>query len=99
VNANADALSRDVRRDAPGLEEERNVHAIKEDIDDTNIYTEEEKKQILYEYHDTSIGGHQGVERILKRIRLNHNRQELSRTSKITWQNANHVKRINYRVK
>jgi len=61
-NANADALSRNVRRDAPGLEEERDVHAIKEDTKDTNIYTEEEKRQILYEYHDAPIGGHQGIE-------------------------------------
>jgi len=73
ANANADALSRNVRRDAPGLEEERDVHAIKEDTEDTNTYTEEEKRQILYEYHDAPIGGHQGIERTLKRIRLNHN--------------------------
>jgi len=37
-----------VRRDAPRLEEERDVHAIKEDTENANIYTEEEKKQILY---------------------------------------------------
>jgi len=45
ANANADALSRNVRRDTSGLEEERD--AIKEDTEDTNTHTEEEKKQIL----------------------------------------------------
>jgi len=73
ANANADALSRNVRRDAPRLEKERDVHAIKEDTEDTHIYTEEEKKKILYEYHDAPTGGHQGIERTLKRIRLKHN--------------------------
>jgi len=55
ANANANALSRNVRRDAPRLEEERDVHAIKKDTEDTNIYTEEEKKQILYEYHRRTL--------------------------------------------
>jgi len=58
VNANADALSHNVRRDASRLEEEWNVYAIKEDTEATNIYTEEEEKHILCEYHDASIGGH-----------------------------------------
>jgi len=62
-----------VRKEAPGLEEERDVHTIKEDTKDTYIYMEEEKRQILYEYHDASIEGYQGIERTLKRIRLNHN--------------------------
>jgi len=34
---------------------------------------EEEKKQILYEYHNARIGAHQGTEKTLKRICLNHN--------------------------
>ncbi len=73
ANANADALSRNVKRDVPVIEEERGVHTIEEDTDTANIYTEEEKKQILYEYHNAPIGGHQGIERTLKRIRLKHN--------------------------
>jgi len=36
-----------VKRDAPRLEEERDVHTIKEDSEDINIYTEKEKKRIL----------------------------------------------------
>jgi len=36
-------------------------------------YTEEEKKQIIFEYHDAPVGGHQGIERTIKRIRLQHN--------------------------
>jgi len=36
-------------------------------------YTEEEKRQILYEYHDAPVGGHQGVARTLSRIRLKYN--------------------------
>jgi len=34
-------------------------------------YTEEEKRQILYEYHDALMGGHQEVARTLSRIWLN----------------------------
>jgi len=67
TNANADALSRNER------EEERNIHIIKEDTDNLNIPTEEEKLQILKEYYDAPIGGHQGVKRTLKRIRLKYN--------------------------
>jgi len=70
ANSNADALSRNVKGAASEIGEERDIHVIKED---TNIYTEEEKRQILYEYHDAPTGGHQGIERTLKRIRLNHN--------------------------
>ncbi|KAM0730356.1 Retrovirus-related Pol polyprotein from transposon 412 [Formica fusca] len=75
ANANADALSRNVKRDAHETEEEREVLAIEEETnsDEEKKYTEEEKKQILYEYHDAPTGGHQGIERTIKRIRLNHN--------------------------
>src|SRR5947199_4064824 len=41
--------------------------------DEKKTYTEDEKKQILYEYHDAPIGGHQGIDRTIKRIRLIHN--------------------------
>jgi len=57
ANANADALSRNVKRDACEEEEERNVHAIKEDTDHLKIPTEEEKRQILKEYHDAPMEG------------------------------------------
>jgi len=73
ANANADALSRNVKRDTGEREEERNIHTIKEDTDDLKISTEEEKLQILKEYHDALIGGHQGIERTLRRIRLKYN--------------------------
>lgn len=38
-----------------------------EETSDTN--TEEEKRRILYEYHDAPLGGHQGIERTINRIR------------------------------
>jgi len=43
------------------------------------IYTEDEKRQILYEYHDAPIGGHQGVARTLSKIRLKHNWRGITR--------------------
>ncbi|KAM0727554.1 Retrovirus-related Pol polyprotein from transposon 17.6 [Formica fusca] len=75
ANANADALSRNVKRDIHKTEEEREVLAIEEETnsDEEKKYTEEEKKQILYEYHDAPTEGHQGIERTIKRIRLNYN--------------------------
>jgi len=72
ANANADALSRNVKRNTgEEEEEERNIHLIKDDTDNLRIPTEKEKLQILKEYHDAPIGGHQGVKR--KRIRLKYN--------------------------
>jgi len=73
ANANADALSRNVKYDTCKGEEERNIHTLKEDTDNLRIPTEEEKVQILKEYHDAPIGGHQGIERTLRRIRLKYN--------------------------
>lgn len=35
----------------------------------TKNYSEKNKQQILYEYHDAPIGGHQEIERTLNRIR------------------------------
>ncbi|EFN68678.1 Retrovirus-related Pol polyprotein from transposon 412 [Camponotus floridanus] len=37
------------------------------------------EKQILSEYHDAPVGGHQGVERTIKRIRLQHNWKGLTK--------------------
>jgi len=65
ANANADALSRYVSSIV--YEEDKK----KEDIP-ARTYSEEEKQQILYEYHDAPTGGHQGLERTLNRIRMNH---------------------------
>lgn len=39
---------------------------------ESRFYTEEEKRQILHEYHDAPIGGHQGVNRTTARIKLKH---------------------------
>jgi len=73
ANTNADALSRNVKCDTCERIEERNIHTIKEDADNLKTLTEEEKVQILKEYHDAPIGGHQGTERTLRRIRLKYN--------------------------
>jgi transposase InsO family protein len=66
MNANADALSRN-----PIVEDSHinNVH--QEEM--PKEYSEEDKLQILHEYHDLPVGGHQGVTRTLNRIRLTHN--------------------------
>jgi hypothetical protein len=67
-NLNADALSRNPITEASA------VHTMQQEEEDApREYSEEEKKQILYEYHDSPIGGHQGVTRTLDRIRLQHN--------------------------
>ena len=85
ANANADALSRNVKREAHVTEDSDKILALEEDTVHTQLstpiknnesiqeYTEEEKKQILYEYHDAPTGGHQGIERTIRRIRLKHN--------------------------
>jgi len=62
-----------VKRDACEEEKERNVLIIKENTDNLKIPTEEEKRQILKEYHDAPIGEHQGIERTLRRICLKYN--------------------------
>ena len=75
-NVNADALSRypitDSARVNAITQEEEREEATKE-------YTEEEKRQILFEYHDAPIGGHQGAARTLNRIRLTHNWRGITR--------------------
>ncbi|XP_036149094.1 uncharacterized protein LOC118647760 [Monomorium pharaonis] len=88
ANANADALIRNVKREAHVTEATDKVLALNEDGKHAYISneddkeednkceqacTEEQKKQILYEYHDAPTGGHQGIERTIKRIRLKHN--------------------------
>lgn len=48
------------------------------DTDTTQRYIEE-KRRILYEYHDASVRGHQGIERTINRIRLTHNWRGLTK--------------------
>jgi hypothetical protein len=64
INTNADALSR------------INM-TVKEETDkETRDVSEEEKKQILYEYHDAPLGGHRGMNKTYKAIK-----------SKFSWPN------------
>ncbi|KMQ86746.1 enzymatic polyprotein endonuclease reverse [Lasius niger] len=99
ANANADALSRHVIQDVNKIREEE-VFKIEENseiADDTQkIYTEEEKQQILYECHDAPTGGHQGIERTIRRIRLNYNWPGITKDVADTLPNANCAKKINY---
>jgi transposase InsO family protein len=39
----------------------------------TNTLTDQEKLEIVKEYHDNLLGGHQGITRTVKRIRENYN--------------------------
>ena len=57
-NTNADALSRIKINMA---------EVIKEDVG-----TEEEKRRIIEEYHDSTLGGHQGISRTYNRIKLKY---------------------------
>ena len=57
-NTNADALSRIKINMA---------EVIKEDVE-----TEEEKRRIIEEYHDSTLGGHQGISRTYNRIKLKY---------------------------
>jgi len=65
-NRNADALSRN-----PTTDDSKTFHIVQEEKE--REYSETEKQQILREYHDAPLGGHQGVTRTLNRIRLTHN--------------------------
>jgi len=65
-NTNADALSRNSATD-----DSKTFHIVQKEKE--REYSETEKQQILREYHDTPLGGHQGVTRTLNRIRLIHN--------------------------
>jgi len=69
-NTNADALSRNP------IPDDQHVYISQKDEEkeeEVREYIEEEKRQILYEYHDVPVGGHQGVARTISRIRLQHN--------------------------
>jgi len=69
-NTNADALSRNP------IPDDQHVYISQKDEEkeeEVREYIEEEKRQILYEYHDAPVGGHQGVARTISRIRLQHN--------------------------
>jgi len=65
-NTNADALSRNPVTDQP------QVNNITQRIKERE-YSEAEKQQILYEYHNAPLGGHQRITRTLNRIKLAHN--------------------------
>ncbi|KAM0729433.1 Retrovirus-related Pol polyprotein from transposon 297 [Formica fusca] len=73
ANRNADALSRHVA-DINSVEEDEST-----DTKITREYTEDEKRRILYEYHDALVEGHQGKERTINRIRLMHNWRGLTK--------------------
>lgn len=87
-NVNADALSRNVAQSVSAInkdkennddEAEEGSRSEEDDKSEIKEYTEEEKRQIMYEYHDAPVGGHQGVQRTIKRIRLAHNWRGLTR--------------------
>jgi len=50
----------------------------------------DEKRQILYEYHDAPIEAHQGIARTLSRIKLKHNAELLKTEESV---NANIAKK------
>jgi len=71
-NTNADALSRNL------IPDDQHINSVsqgneEEEEEAPREYTEDEKRQILYAYHDVPIGGHQGIARTLSRIRLEYN--------------------------
>ena len=63
-NTNADALSRNPIADSA------TINSVQGDF--PRQYSKEEKQQVLYEYHDSPIGGHQGVTRTLNKIKMTH---------------------------
>jgi len=77
-NTNTDAVSRNLIPDEPYINSisRRKEEEEKQEEEEPREYTEEEKRQILYEYHDAGISmptGGQGIARTLSRIRLEHN--------------------------
>jgi len=55
-----------------------NMFISEEEEEEARKYTEEQKRQLLYEYHDAPVGGHQGA-RTLSRIRLKHNWRDITK--------------------
>jgi len=74
-NANADALSWNPITDKPQM------NNIAQDLIEQE-YSEAEKQQILYEFHN-ALREHQGVTRVLNRIKLTHNWTGLARRGKL----------------
>ncbi|KAL0130261.1 hypothetical protein PUN28_002097 [Cardiocondyla obscurior] len=64
-NTNADALSRNPPEEFIGVSTN--------ETNEEQEYSEEEKIKILKEYHDSPLGGHQGVNRTINRIKLHYN--------------------------
>jgi len=64
-NANADALRNPITN-------ESQVNNVAQELKERE-YSQVEKQQILYEYYNASLGGHQEVTRTLNRIKLTHN--------------------------
>jgi len=71
-NTNADALSQNP------IADQAQVINVTQELKERK-YSEEEKQQILYEYHNAPLGGHQGVSRTLNHIKLTHNRSNKRR--------------------
>jgi len=65
-NTNADALSWNPITNEP------QVNNVAQELKERE-YSETEKQQILYEYHNAPLGGHQGVTGTLNRIKLTYN--------------------------
>lgn len=60
-------------------EAERKESETVEEASKTREFTEEEKRQVLYEFHDALLGAHQGVACTVKRIRRNYDWPNLTR--------------------
>ncbi|CAI6356730.1 unnamed protein product [Macrosiphum euphorbiae] len=61
--------------------------------------TSEEKQQIIYEHHNSPLGGHSGVSRTVKRLKLNYNWRHMKKDVKyyikhceLCQKNKSHVK-------
>jgi len=76
-----DESTREIERadNASKETKERNTLTQEDTSKEEKEYTEKEKQTILYEYHDTPIGGHQGIERTIKRIKLLHDWPNLAK--------------------
>ncbi|XP_020297108.1 uncharacterized protein LOC109861736 [Pseudomyrmex gracilis] len=81
ANTNADALSR-IPAEACTCEAKKSEKA--EEKSEKRELTEEEKKQILYEYHDSPVGAHQRIARTIKRIRMKYDWPKLPSDDSLT---------------